>query len=154
MRVTGFAVLALLFASSMSWAGERPASIKVTLLGTGGPEFFPDRLGIATLVQANGQYLLFDVGRGAAQNPYLSRINPKEIDKIFITHLHNDHIEGLPELWMTPWFLLARDHGFEMWGPMGTEAMGAGMRAMFGHDLEHRVNAFNLVIPRILLRGR
>ena len=44
---------------------------------------------------------------------------------------------------MTPWFLLGRDHGFEMWGPMGTEAMLAGMRAMFGRDLERRVNAFN-----------
>ncbi len=86
------------------------------MVGTGGPEFFPDRLGISTLVEANGQHLLFDVGRGTAQNLYLSRINPKEIDKLFISHLHNDHIEGLPELWITPWFLLGRDHGFEMKG--------------------------------------
>jgi ribonuclease Z len=58
-------------------------------------------------------------------------------------HLHNDHIEGLPDLWMTPWFLLGRDHGFDMWGPEGTEQMVQGMRAMFGHDLQARVNQFN-----------
>jgi ribonuclease Z len=117
--------------------------IKVTLVGTGGPEFFPDRLGISTLVEANGQKLLFDVGRGTTQNLYLSRVNPKDITTIFVTHLHNDHIEGLPELWMTPWFLLGRDHGFRMWGPDGTEEMVQGMRMMFGHDLEKRVNKFN-----------
>jgi ribonuclease Z len=117
--------------------------MKVTLLGTAGPEYFPDRLGISTLVEANGEMLLFDVGRGTNQRLYQSRINPKDISKIFLTHLHNDHIEGLPDLWMTPWFLLGRDHGFEMWGPEGTEQMVQGMRAMFGHDLAARVNQFN-----------
>jgi len=117
--------------------------MKVTLLGTAGPEYFPDRLGISTLVEANGEMLLFDVGRGTNQRLYQSRINPKDISKIFLTHLHSDHIEGLPDLWMTPWFLLGRDHGFEMWGPEGTEQMVQGMRAMFGHDLKGRVNQFN-----------
>jgi ribonuclease Z len=44
---------------------------------------------------------------------------------------------------MTPWFLLGRDHGFEVWGPEGTEQMVKGMRLMFGHDLEARVNRFS-----------
>ena len=147
MRTICFTLLAIFSATSLSFAGDAQEShdtIKVTLVGTGGPEFFPNRLGISTLVEANGQHLLFDVGRGTAQNLYLSRINPKNIDKIFLTHLHNDHVEGLPELWITPWFLLGRDHGFEMWGPEGTREMVAGMRAMFGHDLKHRVNQFNL----------
>jgi ribonuclease Z len=115
----------------------------VTLLGTAGPEYFPDRLGISTLVDANGELLLFDAGRGVNQRLYQSRVNPKDIAKIFITHLHNDHFVGLPDLWMTPWFLLGRDHGFELWGPEGTEEMVQGMRLMFGHDLRARVNQFN-----------
>jgi len=119
--------------------------MKVTLLGTAGPEYFPDRLGISTLVEANGEMLLFDVGRGTNQRLYQSRINPKDISKIFLTHLHNDHFEGLPDLWMTPWFLLGRDHGFELWGPEGTDQMVQGMRAMFGHDLQARVNQFNSI---------
>jgi ribonuclease Z len=116
--------------------------MKVTLLGTAGPEYFPDRLGISTLVEANGQKLLFDVGRGTNQRLYQSRVNPKDISRIFLTHLHNDHFEGLPDLWMTPWFLLGRSHGFELWGPQGTVEMVQGMRAMFGHDLQARVNQF------------
>lgn len=119
------------------------SAMSVTLLGTGGPEYFPDRFGIATLVEANGELLLFDAGRGTNQRLYQSGINPKDISTIFLTHLHSDHIEGLPELWMTPWFLLGRDHGFELWGPQGTEQMVQGMRLMFEHDLKQRVNAFN-----------
>jgi ribonuclease Z len=117
--------------------------LRVTLVGTGGPEYFPDRQGIATLVEAGETKLLFDVGRGTAQNLYLSEVNPKDITNIFLTHLHNDHYEGLTEIWLTPWFLLGRDHGFAMWGPDGTAEMVEGMRAMFRHDLEHRVNKFN-----------
>jgi ribonuclease Z len=132
-------LLTLLFAP----AHAAEPTMKVTLLGTAGPEYFPDRLGISTLVEANGEMLLFDVGRGTNQRLYESRINPKNISKIFLTHLHNDHFEGLPDLWITPWFLLGRDHGFELWGPEGTEQMVQGMRLMFGHDLEARVNRFN-----------
>lgn len=138
--VLALAVLIAPFAVSNSGAEER---IRVTLLGTGGPEFFPDRLGISTLVEANGHKLLFDVGRGTDQRLYESRVNPKEIRSIFLTHLHNDHYEGLPVLWMTPWFLLGRDHSFELWGPEGTKEMVEGMRQMFAHDLENRVNKFN-----------
>jgi ribonuclease Z len=118
-------------------------AIKVTLLGTAGPEYFRDRSGIATLVEAGGRKLLFDAGRGVTQRLYESRVNPKDITHIFLTHLHNDHFEGLSELWLTPWFLLGRDRGFDLWGPAGTEPMVTGMRAMFGHDLEKRVNKFN-----------
>jgi ribonuclease Z len=44
---------------------------------------------------------------------------------------------------MTPWFVLGRDHGFELWGPDGTEEMVEGMRLMFGHDLKARVSRFS-----------
>jgi ribonuclease Z len=128
---------------AISTAQAQSPAIKVTLLGTAGPEYFPDRLGISTLVEANGQKLLFDTGPGVNQRLYQSGVNPKEISKIFLTHLHSDHIGGLPDLWMTPWFLLGRDHGLELWGPEGSAQMVDGMRKMFGHDLEARVNKFN-----------
>ena len=137
------AIITALIVLAVASAHADDPEMRVTLLGTAGPEYFPDRLGISTLVEADGELLLFDAGRGVNQRLYQSRVNPKDIAKIFITHLHNDHFEGLPALWMTPWFLLGRDHGFELWGPEGTEQMVQGMRLMFGHDLKARANQFN-----------
>ncbi len=119
---------------------EESGAIQVHLIGTGGPELTPTRQGMSTLVEANGQTLTFDVGRGALQNIYLSRIDPRGVTKIFLTHLHSDHIEGLPAVWMTPWFMFGRKPGLEIWGPQGTQQMVNGMRMMYGHDVEHRAN--------------
>jgi ribonuclease Z len=113
----------------------------VYLVGTGGPELTPTRAGVATLLNIDGQNLLFDAGRGVLDGIYACRIRPQDVTKIFLTHLHNDHIEGLPTLWITPWFLLARKQKLQIWGPRGTNEMIQGMRKMYGHDLEHRSNA-------------
>jgi ribonuclease Z len=119
---------------------EEATTIRVHLIGTGGPELTPTREGMSTLIEANGQTLTFDVGRGALQNIYLSRIDPRNVTKIFLTHLHSDHIEGLPAIWMTPWFMFGRKQNLEIWGPQGTQQMVDGMRQMYGHDVEHRAN--------------
>jgi ribonuclease Z len=95
---------------------------------------------MCTLIQANGQTLTFDAGRGALQNIYFSRIDPRSVTKIFLTHLHSDHIEGLPSIWMTPWFMFGRQTNLEIWGPEGTRQMVEGMRMMYGHDVERRAN--------------
>jgi ribonuclease Z len=112
----------------------------VILIGTGGPELTPTRAGEATLVNVNSQNLLFDAGRGALDGIYAAGIRPQDVSRIFLTHLHSDHIEGLPSLWMTPWFLLGRRQKLQIWGPAGTAAMVQGMRQMFAHDLKHRPN--------------
>jgi ribonuclease Z len=115
-------------------------TVRVHLIGTGGPELTPTREGMATLVEASGQTFLFDAGRGTLQNIYLSRIDPRRVTRIFLTHLHSDHIEGLPAVWMTPWFMFGRQQTLEIWGPQGTQQMVDGMRMMYGHDVEHRAN--------------
>jgi ribonuclease Z len=130
-------VVGLLWAAGVSATGQ----MVVTLVGTGGPELTVERGGIATLVEAKGQRLLFDAGRGTMEGLYRARVRPETVTKVFLTHLHSDHIAGLPDLWMTPWFLLGRKERMEVWGPVGTQAMVEGMRAMYGHDVEHRANA-------------
>jgi ribonuclease Z len=117
------------------------ADLSIYLIGTGGPELTPDRAGAATLIRVEGKYLLFDVGRNTLTGIYRARIPPEEVTAVFLTHLHSDHIDGLPDLWITPWFLLGRQAGLQLWGPPGTAAMIGGMRQMYAHDLEHRVNA-------------
>ena len=117
------------------------AQMKIHLIGTGGPELTPARAGAATLIETPAALLLFDAGRGVLDGIYRSRVRPQDVTRVFLTHLHNDHIEGLPTLWLTPWFLLGRQTPLEVWGPPGTSAMIDGMRRMYAHDLQNRPNA-------------
>jgi ribonuclease Z len=132
--------LALMFVLWAGVGGAKAADLHVHLIGTGGPELTPERAGMSTLIDVNGRKFLFDAGRGALQNIYLSRIHPNEVTKVFLTHLHNDHFEGLPSLWITPWFMFARKQKIEVWGPPGTAEMVQGMRHMLNHDIERRSN--------------
>ena len=115
----------------------------VRFVGTGSPEMSTEREGIATLISDRNNHILIDAGRNLMQNIYESGVHPNEIDTLLLTHLHNDHIEGLPTLWMTGWFLLGRKHSLTIYGPVGTQSMVEGMYAMFQFDIKQRANRFN-----------
>ena len=82
--------------------------IKVTLLGTGTPQPLMERFGPGILVQAGSEILLFDAGRGGLQRLRQLNLSYDKINALFITHLHSDHIVGLPDLWLTGWLLSKR----------------------------------------------
>ncbi|HSG87789.1 MAG TPA: MBL fold metallo-hydrolase [Pseudomonadales bacterium] len=98
-------------------------------------------MGAATLIEAGGEKFLFDAGRGVLQRLGESRLDIPAVDEVFFTHLHSDHLEGLPALWMTSWFITKRNTPMTFRGPPGTRAALDGLRAFMGHDLRARVNA-------------
>jgi len=111
------------FVSFIASSGAVASNFRVTLLGTGDPIPRIDRFGPSTLVEVAGQRLLFDVGRGATQRLMQLGIPFRDIDAVFLTHFHSDHISGLPDLWMTGWLpppFGRRSEPFEVWGPTGT----------------------------------
>src|SRR5262245_14118135 len=112
-------------ANSQKWqsSGTEP-EMRVVLLGTqGGPTFSAQRLGIATLVLAGSELLLFDAGRGVTTGMLRVAVNPADVTKVFITHLHSDHVISLPELLISPWASQGRRTPLEVWGPSGTQSM-------------------------------
>ena len=94
--------------------------IKVTLLGTGDPQPIIERFGPSILVQAGGQNLVFDAGRGCLQRLRQINVPYNKIDALFLTHLHSDHTVGLPDLWLTGWLLSKRAIPLKLFGPKGT----------------------------------
>jgi ribonuclease Z len=114
--------------------------MKVYLLGTGGPEITLHRQGSAVLIEVNDQKLLFDAGRSVLQRLFECSVSIADVTQIFFTHMHSDHIEGLPNLWMTGWFSHGRTRPLDIWGPSGTKRMIDGMREMYCFDLANRID--------------
>jgi ribonuclease Z len=110
---------------------------KVTLLGTGNPRPSIDRFGPSILVEAGREKLLFDCGRGATQRLYQLQVPFAEVSALFLTHLHSDHVVGIPDLWLTGW-ILGRKTPLRVWGPAGTRQMFADLERAFQFDIHIR----------------
>ncbi|KAL7445943.1 hypothetical protein ACHAXM_011762 [Skeletonema potamos] len=67
----------------------------ITFLGTGGGSPTMHRNGSCTALRLGGQTYLFDVCEGTYRQLQFTRISPMSISKIFISHLHGDHLFGL-----------------------------------------------------------
>ncbi len=83
----------------------------ITLTGTqGGPSAFQGLAGSGTLVrygdEANdcrGVLLQFDAGRGTSMRLSQVGVTPGQLDAVFITHVHSDHVDGLADLLQLRW---------------------------------------------------
>ena len=118
---------------------------KVVVLGTGTP--IPDAFRAASSIAIvhKGESYLFDIGAGAVHNATRARykydipsLYPTEIDAVFITHLHSDHILDYSELNYTLWW--RRRAPLMVFGPIGTEEMSKGMVAMMAPDVRIRTS--------------
>lgn len=134
MNIARYFFLVFLLVSTGVFAQQ---DFRVTLLGTGDPSIRVDRFGPATLVEVAGQELLFDVGRGATLRLGQLDIRPTDIDGIFITHFHSDHVNGLPDLWMSGQ-ITPRARPFELWGPKGVKSMLEHVGMAFEKDAQSR----------------
>ncbi len=71
--------------------------MRITIMGSGTPA--PIRAAQGTscvLVQlGNGDSFIFDIGSGTVGNLFSMGVHPSELDKVFITHFHLDHIGGI-----------------------------------------------------------
>ena len=75
--------------------------LKVVVLGSGGTIPTRFRSLPAVVIQREGRLFLFDCGEGCQLQFMKSKLNINKIERIFISHLHGDHLTGLPGLLMT-----------------------------------------------------
>jgi len=132
-------LLVLLAAAAAPTAGAQPApAIRVVLLGTGGgPSANSARGGPSAWIEAGGERLFVDAGRNAVTRLGEAGLSPRDVTRVFLTHLHSDHVVGLPDLWLTGWWMF-RAAPLEVRGPAGTRDLIENMRKTFAADLDLR----------------
>ncbi len=128
-----FILFALLSVANTAYASY----LEVTLLGTGTPQPNIARFGSATLVEANGHYFLFDSGRGTTIRLKQAGVPLSQINQVFLTHLHSDHVSGLSDLVLTTW-IWQREKPITITGPKGTNSLSYHIEQAYQADIAYR----------------
>lgn len=130
-------------AESTHPAATPPAEgeLRVTLLGTGSPIPSTERFGFSVLVQAGDKNYVFDAGRGAIIRLIQAGVEPGQLDGLFLTHFHSDHVISIDDLWMTGYVPAfgGREGVFNVYGPEGVANIVDNVREAFQNDIDVRV---------------
>lgn len=68
--------------------------LKITFLGTSGTIPSVERNPSAILIQFEGERILFDCGEGTQRQMMIAKVGFRNLNNIFITHMHTDHFIG------------------------------------------------------------
>ncbi|MEA2071105.1 MAG: ribonuclease Z [Asgard group archaeon] len=96
------------------------STLRLVFLGTSAAVPQKDRyLSSIALQTGEGEILLFDCGEGTQYQVMRFNVNYQKITKIFLSHLHGDHIFGLFGL-LNTMNLMDRERELIIYGPPGT----------------------------------
>lgn len=96
-----------------------PDEMRIVALGTGMPSVRPKQAAACWLVElGNGDKFLFDIGSGCHERLAAQKIPYDYLNKVFIGHLHVDHMGDLPSLWLGG-TVMNRLVPLRIWGPSG-----------------------------------
>lgn len=113
------------------------SKITVVTCGTGSP--IPSARAQSCLaVFVNGQFLLFDAGDRAQDSMEDLVLPVTDIDAVFLTHFHSDHIADLGEVISRSW-ILGRDRPLTVYGGQGVEQVVSGFNTVYAADDAYRI---------------
>ncbi len=94
--------------------------IRLTALGTGMPNLRPSQASAAFLIElGNGDVFFFDMGTGSMMRFSALGLSYVDANKLFITHMHVDHMGDFLGWFVGGWLERQADGGCEVWGPSG-----------------------------------
>lgn len=115
-----------------------PDGLHAFVCGSGSP--LPDRTraGPCLTVIAGQRVILVDAGEGAAEVLSAGGIPAGRIDRLFLTHFHSDHLDGVSAVALQRWVGSAATKPLLLVGPTGVERVAAGLREAFAIDNGYR----------------
>jgi ribonuclease BN (tRNA processing enzyme) len=139
-RAILFTFLVLFFSLEIFGQGRT----QVVLLGTGTPNAEPERSGPSVAVVVDATPYIIDCGPGvvrrasAAFQLGVKGLEPKLLNKLFITHLHSDHTAGYADFLLTP-AVIGRKGPLIVFGPKGTKNLNDHIHQAYSADYQVRI---------------
>ncbi len=94
----------------------------------------------AIALKAFGEIMLFDCGEGTQRQMARARLSPMKVDKIFITHLHGDHILGVPGIVQSMAFR-GRLKPLHIFGPKGISQFVENIKKLGYFSMSFQIHA-------------
>jgi ribonuclease Z len=118
---------------------DLPDGLHAILCGAGGPLPDPVRAGPCLAIVAGNHFYLVDPGSSAARNLAAVGIQPPQIDAVFLTHFHSDHIDGLGELGVLRWAGGSKTAPLPVYGAEGVTEITGGLNQAYRLDAMYRM---------------
>ena len=113
--------------------------MEIVFLGTSGMHPTKERNLFSVLFRHKSENILIDCGEGTQRQLRIMDIPSPKITKIFLTHLHGDHINGLPGLLQN---LQANQYtkNLEIYGPKGLKTLMNHIYGITGFRLKFKIH--------------
>ena len=134
--------------------------MELILLGTGCPKVDYKRFGPANLISTKTTNILVDCGSGITQRLDQINISTADIDALFLTHLHSDHVVDLYQLIISSWHSY-RTKPWKIYGPKGTKKFVSKIMNAWQEERIQRIKyenrsstkAFNIIVKEFSTSG-
>ena len=135
--------------------------MQLILLGTGCPKVDYHRFGPANLISTSKVKILIDCGSGVTQRLEQKILSSANIDALFLTHLHSDHVIDLYQLIISSWHQY-RKKKWKIIGPKGTKkfiklimnAWKEERNLRIKYEKRETLKAFNIEVTELEKNGR
>ena len=122
--------------------------MEVIFLGTGGSFPTAKRGAPAIIVKRGAELLLLDCGEGTQRQMVLAKMGLKAKMRIFITHMHGDHVLGLPGILQTM-ALFDRTAPLRIYGPDGILAFIKAIKETVKFGLSYPIEVMEMKAGRV-----
>ena len=117
---------------------ELPDGLHVALCGAGGPLPAPNASGPCVAVIAGQRLFIVDAGTDGLRNLGRMGIPAGNIEAVFLSHFHSDHIDGLGELATIRWVSAGNTAALPVYGPTGVQKVVDGFNLAYSLDTVYR----------------
>jgi ribonuclease Z len=127
-------------------------SMRIIFLGTSAAVPTLKRSLPATMIQCPTEQWMFDCGENTQRQMMASKTSFHKKTKVFITHLHGDHVLGLPGVLQTM-ALMDRKEALQVYGPVGIKDFLVCCQQTLKFGLTYQVEINEIVKPGVIVES-